>query len=124
MLVSVLPALIVIGLLVYAAIDCAQTPAEELRFGRGLWLTVIVLIPVLGPVAWLVWGRTSSPRRHARANTTQERIAPQYPAGPDDDPDFLAELGRAKHRPPTPPENEKPKKKTDKPENEPVDPDA
>jgi hypothetical protein len=102
---NVVPALIVVGLLVYAAIDCLQTPAGELRLGRGLWLTVIVLLPVLGPVAWLVLGRITAPR-HARVEGAPEPAArPSGPVGPDDDPEFLAGLRRPQHRrpPETPP---------------------
>jgi phospholipase D-like protein len=98
----VLGALIVVGLLVYAVLDCVQTPTEELRVARSLWLTLIVLVPVLGPVAWLLTGRIQVPR-HARADPSVEPAPrPARPVGPDDDPEFLAGMGRA--QPPKPPE--------------------
>lgn len=109
----VLGALIVVGLLVYAVLDCTQTPAEELRVRRGLWFALIVLVPVLGPVAWLLIGRTQVPR-HARADPSAEPQArparPARPLGPDDDADFLRGMGPAKPPP--------------APKKEPLDPDG
>ena len=73
-----------VTLIVYALIDCARTaPAEVRRLARRTWLTVIVLLPVIGAVAWLVAGR---PRHHG-----ERPIAPR-PSAPDDDEDFLRAL--------------------------------
>ena len=50
-----------------------------------------VLVPVFGPVLWLVAGRSDSrggPRRAPRGPGRQ----PPGPRGPDDDPDFLRKL--------------------------------
>ena len=50
---------------------------------RTLWILVILLIPIAGPIAYLVWGRplTRASRRPARR-----------PSAPDDDPDFLRSM--------------------------------
>jgi hypothetical protein len=103
-LLSALPALAYLGLTVYAVIDCLQTPVEELpRPSRGVWIAAIVLIPVIGAVGWLLAGRggrgrheraPSGPERQAGYGWTAEGVA-QHPIGPDDDPEFLASLGRA-----------------------------
>ena len=106
MLLSVLPALTYVGLVVYSVIDCLQTPDDEIDYlSRGGWIAVIVLVPLVGPLTWLFAGQsTGSTRRHERAPAGPERSAgygwtaegaAQYPIGPDDDPDFLASLGRA-----------------------------
>ena len=103
-LLSALPALAYLGLTVYSLIDCLQTPTEELfRLSRSRWIAAIVLLPVLGAVAWLLTGHAgrgrherapSGPDRAAGYGWTAEGVA-QHPIGPDDDPDFLAGLGRA-----------------------------
>ncbi|HSK27397.1 MAG TPA: PLD nuclease N-terminal domain-containing protein [Jiangellales bacterium] len=73
-------------LAVYALIDCAQSePARVRGPRRALWALLIVLLPVVGPVAWLVGGRPrSGPRRPPRP------VAP--PLAPDDDPEFLRQM--------------------------------
>lgn len=104
MLLSALPALAYLGLTVYSVIDLWQTPVDEVRqLSRIQWIAVIVLIPVLGAAGWLLAGRpgrgrhersASGPERPAGYGWTAEGAA-QHPIGPDDDPDFLAGLGRA-----------------------------
>jgi hypothetical protein len=103
-LLSALPALAYLGLTVYSVIDCFQTPPEELHlFSRARWITVILLIPVIGAAGWLLAGRPGR-GRHERAAAGPERAAgygwtaegvAQHPIGPDDDPEFLEGLGRA-----------------------------
>jgi hypothetical protein len=107
-LLSALPALIYIGLVVYSVLDCLQTPGDELsRLTRGQWVTVILVLPLGGALAWLFVGRRgaagpagrhervrSGPNRAAGYGWTAEGAA-QHPIGPDDDLEFLAGLGRA-----------------------------
>lgn len=83
----VLPFIVALGLAVYALIDCLQTdPAEVRGPRRGIWIVLILLIPVIGPVAWLVARRrTPEPGQPARRPTTP-------PVAPDDNPDFLRQL--------------------------------
>ena len=89
MLRAVLAALSV-GLTVYAIIDCARTGSTEVRaLPKPLWLLVVVLLPVLGPVAWLVAGRSRRGPSPA---------PPSRPVAPDDDPEFLRELERRRRR--------------------------
>jgi len=103
-LLSALPALAYLGLTVYSVIDCLQTPVEEFqRPTRAWWIAVILLIPVFGAILWLLAGQ-SGRGRHERSPIGPERSAgygwtaegaAQHPTGPDDDPEFLAGLGRA-----------------------------
>jgi Phospholipase_D-nuclease N-terminal len=113
-----LPALIEIGLLIYALIDCIQTPDKAVRnLPRWAWLLLIVLLPYVGPIAWLVAGR---PQRSGAARPGgiwpsggpggprgyggpggyggapgRGGSGPARPViGPDDDPDFLRGLNR------------------------------
>jgi len=73
----------VIGLGVYAFVAALQAEDTAIRaMPRWLWVAAIVLVPVAGPVAWLLWGRplgVTPPPEHR-------------PLGPDDDPDFLKRL--------------------------------
>lgn len=80
-----LPTLLVVGLLVYCLIDCAQAPAPSVRtLPKPAWLLVIVVLPLLGSVGWLLVGRPSGPAHRGGP--------PRRPQGPDDDPDFLRGL--------------------------------
>jgi hypothetical protein len=93
----VLPFIIEIGLLVYCLIDCIQTDSVLVRnLPKGGWILLIVVLPLVGGIAWLVAGR---PERAARTSaapwpSTATAGFPEYerprPLGPDDDPDFRA----------------------------------
>lgn len=73
-----------VALLIYGLVDCAQTKAAKTRYmPKAVWLVLIVILPVVGPIAWLLFGKnretgTPAPRRRA----------------PDEDPDFLWKLDR------------------------------
>lgn len=83
-----LPLVVAVVLLVYCAVDWVQAPASAVRAApKPLWLGVIVLFPILGPVLWLAAGR---PRRGDLP--PPGRTARPQPLGPDDDPDFLERL--------------------------------
>lgn len=72
-------ALVALVLLVWSSFDVALTRTP--RVGRkGLWLATVVVLPIVGPVLWIVRGR---PRRMRPPRSTR---------GPDDDPDFLRNL--------------------------------
>ncbi len=87
-----LPVLIELGLLVYCLIDAIQTPGEDTRnLPKGFWILIIVLLPIVGGIAWLVAGRPLRPAGPARTTgfPEYERVRP---LAPDDDPQFLASL--------------------------------
>lgn len=96
-MLRVLPFIIEIGLLVYCLVDCIQTDSVLVRnLPKGAWILLIVVLPLVGGIAWLVAGR---PERAARASSapwpsTATAGFPEYerprPLGPDDDPGFLA----------------------------------
>ena len=80
-----LPVLLSLALTVYCVVDAIQTRDGAARnLPKIAWLILILLFPLVGPVAWLIAGR---PRRGTRGVTQQRR-----PRGPDDDPDFLKDL--------------------------------
>ncbi|MGI8576822.1 MAG: PLDc N-terminal domain-containing protein [Nocardioidaceae bacterium] len=90
----VLVVLLIVVLAVYCLIELAQSdPADVRQLPRGLW-ALIVLIPLLGPVAWLVYGRPNGDTPGPKTPKARPRVV-----APDDDPDFLRSL-RQPRRPP------------------------
>jgi len=78
-------------LAVYALIDCLQTdPAEIPGPRRAIWLALIVVLPIVGPVAWIV-------ARRMRQRPQRPRQVPREIA-PDDNPEFLREIRDADER--------------------------
>ena len=93
-----LPVLLLIGLEIFALIDCIQTSEDEARHLPKLaWIILIVIAPLGGAIAWLFAGR---PRATAAEGAQPTRSSSQAagrsarPLGPDDDPDFLEQLRR------------------------------
>lgn len=84
----VLPIIVAIALAVYAVIDCMQTDPAEIRGPRRpVWIAVILLLPIVGPAAWLIarrGGPRAFPSRRGRSSTP--------PVAPDDNPEFLRQL--------------------------------
>ena len=90
-----LPVAVELVLLVWCLIEAIQAPADSVRnLDKTLWIILIILIPIVGPVAWLVAGRPVTPRRTTWAigNGFPESSRPRRQAAPDDDPAFLASL--------------------------------
>jgi hypothetical protein len=92
-----------IVLAIFAIVDCVQTPDGEVRgLPRVAWLVLIVCIPIAGPIAWLMAG---SERGGAESQRTDWPAGPGNEPGlrrpvrrviaPDDDPEFLSQLGRS-----------------------------
>ena len=93
--VRYLPYLLELALLVYCLIDCIQTDVPR-NLSKTTWVFVIILVPVVGGIAWLVAGRPE--HRPARNVPWPSQTAgyPEYErprrSSPDDDPQFLAGL--------------------------------
>jgi hypothetical protein len=77
--------ILLVALTVFAIVDAVMTPKQQLP-GKGWWVVVIVLLPVVGPLAWLTVGR------RARRASGGGSSGPTPPVAPDDDPDFLRGL--------------------------------
>lgn len=100
-----------IALAVYALVDLVQTDDEQVQgLPKLAWVALIVLIWVVGPVAWLIAGK-----KNRRWGLPGLPTRPSGPAGrgrplaPDDDPEFLRNLGHRPAAPPmTPPSPSKP----------------
>ena len=88
-----LPVLLWIAVLLYCDIDVAQSDAARVRgLPKPLWLALVVLIPFVGPAAWLLAGRPVDGRDRTAARSGVRRTRA---SGPDDDPEFLAALARS-----------------------------
>ena len=86
-------ALLSLGLLVFALVELTVTPGTTVRTLPKLLWYVVILVPVLGPLTWLLLGR---PRRRDRSAPS---APPARPVAPDDDEDFLRELRRRRSDP-------------------------
>jgi Phospholipase_D-nuclease N-terminal len=76
--------LLPIVLAVYALVDCVQT-RQTRGLPKPLWLLVILVLPFIGPLAWLFGG-------HNRGWQLPSPPPARRPVAPDDDPDFLRRL--------------------------------
>jgi hypothetical protein len=83
-------------LAIFCLVQVAQSRSDLVRtLPRWAWALVILLVPLLGSMAWLSVGRPREPG--GSAPPTRRR-----PIAPDDDPDFLRGI--------------RPKKPNDKPD--------
>jgi hypothetical protein len=69
--------------------------AERVRNApRVVWVLLILLIPLLGPISYFLWGRPqAAPREGAPIRRTKAR-----PSSPDDDPEFLRSMDTEQSR--------------------------
>lgn len=75
-------------LAIYALVDCAQRPSYQLRtLPKPIWLLLIVLLPLLGSLAYLLLGRDPGGLGYAIAKGPRDA-----PSGPDDDEAYLRSL--------------------------------
>lgn len=84
--------LVSLGVMIYALIEAISTPSERTRImPKGVWIIVIILIPLVGGVLWLLFGNENS----YLASTVQgfkKSTGPARPTTPDDDEEFLRSL--------------------------------
>lgn len=63
---------------VFSIVDCAVQPATRHRgVPKGVWIAIVILVPVIGGVLWFALGRRRADDQTARGYA------------PDDDPEFL-----------------------------------
>lgn len=77
--------LVALALVIAAIADCLGGENEPRRLTRRLWAAIILLLPIVGPIAWFTSGRPRSAERRPR---------PRPKLAPDDDPEFLRDLER------------------------------
>jgi hypothetical protein len=91
MLLRVVFVLVVIGVTIYALVDCLRSDGQDVRvLPRPAWFLVILLLPLVGGVLWIVAGQ---PRDGDGSERPRSR-----PVAPDDDPEFLRQLDLERRR--------------------------
>ncbi|MFB7468117.1 PLD nuclease N-terminal domain-containing protein [Streptomyces sp. NPDC056224] len=81
-----LPFLLILALTIYAFIDCLNTPEEEVKhLPKVVWVIIILLFSIVGPVVWLAAGKNRAAVGGGRARRAQW-------IAPDDNPEFLKSL--------------------------------
>lgn len=98
-MIRFLPYLVELALLVFCLIDCIQTPAHQVRnLDKPIWILLILLVPIIGGVAWLVAGRpagsTSSAQWRMGSGFPEDQRPRSAPRRNEDDPAFMAEMAR------------------------------
>jgi hypothetical protein len=110
--------LLIFGFLLYCLLDVVLTSEDAIRnLPKLVWLVLVLLVPILGGVAWIVAGRPAAhgrapggdrsatrpgpgrhPSGHGRTTSPSARPGstrrPRAPLGPDDDPEFIKQLER------------------------------
>jgi hypothetical protein len=87
--------------MVYAVIDCAaDDDVERTSVPKALWIVMIILLPVVGSLAWLAVTKIAKPKvRHASGPPrTLPQRTPRRPVAPDDNPEFLRRLAEEQAR--------------------------
>ncbi|MFD0355438.1 PLD nuclease N-terminal domain-containing protein [Streptomyces sp. NPDC127110] len=85
-----LPFLLILALTIYAFIDCLNTPEEEVKhLPKTVWVLIILLFSIVGPVVWLFAGRKRSAVGGGGGGGRARR---QQWVAPDDNPEFLKSL--------------------------------
>ncbi|WP_022884661.1 PLD nuclease N-terminal domain-containing protein [Glaciibacter superstes] len=88
--VWVVLAVVVVVLTVYSALDAAFFDRNRIRgLPKWVWIFVVILVPVIGPLLWLIVGRGRRPAAGTRSPRTM---------APDDDPEFLKGLGKQQNQ--------------------------
>ena len=71
--------------------------AERVRNApRAVWVLVVLLLPLLGPIGYFLWGRPVAPP--SEGSPPIGRRARERPSSPDDDPDFLRQMDSEQSR--------------------------
>jgi Phospholipase_D-nuclease N-terminal len=84
----VIVVLVVVGLLIYALVDCLRSDARDLRLlPRPAWV-LFILVPLVGALLYLLLGRP--------VGVPDEPVV--RPLAPDDDPEFLRQLDIERRR--------------------------
>jgi hypothetical protein len=69
---------VLFALWVYTVIEVLGTPEAAMRgLSKAAWVIVVLLLPLIGVVAWWVAGRPEGPRRPAAYERTQPAF-PEY----------------------------------------------
>jgi hypothetical protein len=98
-MIEALPYVVEIGLLVYCLIDAIQADESQVRnLPRTGWILLIILVPLVGGIAWLAVGRPlGTGRRQVPWPSTTTAGFPEYerPRHSPDEDEFAAGVARS-----------------------------
>jgi hypothetical protein len=100
---------ILLAIWLYCLLDAITTDKSRVRnLPKAAWILIVLLLFEIGAILWLIAGRPRGkpadvPFQGSRGNHRGPTMPPAHrpSVGPDDDPEFLAELSRrrdAEHR--------------------------
>jgi hypothetical protein len=90
----VLVPIILVGIMIATIIDIIVIDRSRVRhLPKGVWIVVVVLLPLIGTILWLGLGRG---RFERYAGPTSGATPRREALGPDDDPSFLDNLQQRK----------------------------
>ncbi|MFJ5877485.1 PLD nuclease N-terminal domain-containing protein [Streptomyces sp. NPDC093088] len=76
-----------LALMIYAFIDCLNTPEEEVKhLPKPVWAIVVLLFSIVGAIGWIVAGKERGPKGRSGTGRSGGWVAP------DDNPEFLKSL--------------------------------
>jgi hypothetical protein len=92
--------LLIFALWIFCLIDVIATDEYRMRnLPKGVWIFLVLLVPLLGSLLWLVAGRPWDGAAARRPQTRLEREFPEYDrpgrfaaTDPDDDEAFLRQV--------------------------------
>jgi hypothetical protein len=89
-------ALLAFAVWVFCIIDVITTPEDQCRnLPKLVWLLLVIILVDIGSIAWLVAGRSWTPRpadMPYKGNRGVREPSRRKPSSPDDDEEFLAGL--------------------------------
>jgi hypothetical protein len=87
--------LLVLALWIFSFIDVLLTPEGACRnLPKLAWVFLVLLLPLIGSIAWLVAGRPWNRVPGAPRVGATQRAARPVATNPDDDEEFLASLSK------------------------------
>ncbi|MFC8174655.1 PLD nuclease N-terminal domain-containing protein [Streptomyces sp. NPDC057242] len=82
-----------LALMIYAFIDCLNTPEEEVKhLPKPVWAIVILLFSIVGAIGWIVAGKERGPKGRTGAGGGRGGRGAGGWVAPDDNPEFLKSL--------------------------------
>ncbi|MFE5832971.1 PLD nuclease N-terminal domain-containing protein [Streptomyces sp. NPDC056488] len=82
-----------LALMIYAFIDCLNTPEEEVKhLPKPVWAIVILLFSVVGAIGWIFAGKERGPKGRTGAGGVRGGRGAGGWVAPDDNPEFLKSL--------------------------------
>jgi hypothetical protein len=77
----------------WAIVDVILTDSLRIRgMSKGTWLFIVLLVPILGAVAWVFFGRPEVPADGQADDGARRYLSESGPIGPEDSPNWSRPL--------------------------------